>query len=174
LTVSGLLVGAAAADAELVFEHPDGSPIQFNGTARAWCGRWSAEVARKSVHVELRSRSGVWEMSAVRRDVKVGRPIEFPNEFVDTKPRRGFIFVGVLGKAPIEASSAEEEGSGSMTFSHLDCSPGGLVEFGAEAVLGSEFFEGESVKVSGTYSGHVGKPPRTIVARPAGILAARR
>jgi hypothetical protein len=169
LTASCFLALASAAEAELVFEHPDGSPIQFKGAPRAWCGPWDLEVPRKSVHVELRNRHGGWEMLAVRRDVKVGRPIEFPNSFVDTKPRKSFLFVGVLGKSPIEASSAEEEGSGSMMFSHLDCDPGGLVEFSVEAVLGSELFGGESVKVSGTYTGDAGKPPRSISARTARV-----
>lgn len=155
LAFSCLMVGVTAAEAELVFKRPDGSTIRFKGKPRAWCGPWAEDVARPSVHVMLRGARRGWELSAVRRDVQIGQPIEFPNDFVWNKPRGAQLFAF---DAPIEASSAEEESSGSMVFSHLSCRPGGVVEFSVEAVLGSELFDGKPVQVSGTYRGHVSKP----------------
>ncbi|HEV7769264.1 MAG TPA: hypothetical protein VGO66_01255 [Solirubrobacterales bacterium] len=152
---ASLAAGASAAKAPLVFERDDGLVIRFSGTPRVWCGPWDEEVARRSVHISQRGAKRGWELSAVRRDVKVGRPIEFPNEFVYTRPRRAQVFVY---DAAIEASSAEEESSGSMVFSRLSCKLGGVVEFSIDAVLGSEL-SGEPVQVSGTYSGLVSKRP---------------
>jgi hypothetical protein len=152
------LVSASPASAELTFRHPNGAPIHFPGTPQVWCGPWEEGVARPSVHVVVGSGRTHWEMSAVRRDVRIGRPIEFPNSFVFDKPRGAFLFVGVAHSG-IEASSAEEEGSGSLVFSRLDCQLGGLVGFRVRAVLGSELFEGERVRVSGTFRGQVSEPP---------------
>lgn len=156
LISASLAPGASAAEAPLVFERPDGSEIRFNGAPRVWCGPWDETVARRSVHVSLRNAKRGWELSAVRRDIEVGRPIGFPNEFVYTRPRRAQLFVF---DGPIEASSAEEESSGSMVFSRLSCKLGGVVEFSIDAVLGSELFGGKPVRVSGTYRGHVSKQP---------------
>lgn len=156
LATSCLLVGANAAQAGLVFERPDGSQIRFTGTPRVWCGPWDEEVARPSIHVTLRSPRHGWELSAVRRNLKTGRPIEFPNDFVSTRPRGALLFVF---DGAIEASSAEEESFGSIVFSQLSCRLGGSVEFSVDAVLGSELFNGKRVRVFGTYRGHVSKQP---------------
>jgi hypothetical protein len=153
-----LLVCASPAAAALVFKHPNGAAIHFPGSTQVWCGPWEEGVARPSVHVVAGNGRAHWEISAVRRDVKLGRPIEFPNSFVHDRPHGAFLFVGVA-RSGIEASSAEGEGSGSLVFSRLDCQLGGAVEFRVRATLGSELFDGERVKVSGTFSGEVAEPP---------------
>jgi ribosomal protein S18 acetylase RimI-like enzyme len=150
------LLVASPAEAGLAFERPDGSAIRFEGRPRAWCGPWDDEVARPSIHVALRNGRRGWELSAVRRDLEVGEPIEFPNAFVSSRPRGAQLFVA---SGRIEASTAEEESSGSMAFSRLSCRLAGLVEFSIDAVLGSELFGGKRVKVSGTYRGRMSKPP---------------
>lgn len=142
--------GAATADARLTFTREDGSVIPFHGTSRAWCGPWEQDVARPSIHVELRGPRRHWELSAVHSDVSDRQPISFPNDFVWDKPHGALLFVAGIGN---EASTAEEESSGSMTFSHVSCRRGGVVAFRIDAVLGSELFDGEVVHVSGTYRG---------------------
>lgn len=122
-----------------------------------WCGPWDEEVARPSIHVALRGPRHGWELSAVRRNLKTGRQIEFPNDFVSTRPRGALLFV--FDTSIIEASSAEEESSGSMVFSQVSCRLGGVVEFSVDAVLGSEFFNGKRVRVSRTFRGHVTERP---------------
>ncbi len=154
LISSCLLVNTSTAEAGLAFERPNGSAIPFTGTPRVRCGPWDDEVARTSIHVELRGARRGWELSAVRRDLKPGRRIAFPNEFVSTRPRKVLLFVY---DAAIEASTAEEESFGSMVFSRLSCRPGGVVEFSIDAVLGSEFFNGTPVHVSGAFRGYVSK-----------------
>ena len=156
LVSSCLLASASAAQAGLVFERPDGSRIKFAGAPRTWCGPWDDEVGRRSIHVGQRSARRGWELSAVRRDLEVGRPIEFPNDFVSKRPHGALLFVA---DGPLEASSAEEESTGSIVFSRISCRIGAVVEFSIDAVLGSELFEGKTVRVSGTYRGQVGKRP---------------
>jgi hypothetical protein len=150
-------LGPSAAQAGLAFERPDGSTIRFKGAPRAWCGPWEDGVARRSIHVASRSARRGWEMNAVRHDLEIGKPIELPNAFVSTRPRGAQLFV--FDTPSIEASSAEEESSGSIVFSRASCRLGGVVEFSVDAVLGSELFGGKPVRVSGTYRGHVAKPP---------------
>lgn len=151
-----LLAAAPAAEAGLVFKRPGGSEIQFAGTPRAWCGPWDDQVARPSLHVALRNARRGWELSAVRRDLTVGGRIEFPNDFVSTRPHGAQLFAF---DGAVEASSTEEESSGSIAFSQVSCRLGDVIEFSVDAVLGSELFNGRPVRVSGTYRGHVSKRP---------------
>jgi hypothetical protein len=137
-----VLVAASPAEAGLVFKRPNGSAIRFDTAPKAWCGPWDEDVARRSIHVAARSPRRGWELSAVRRDLEVGKPIEFPNEFVSSRPHGAQLFVA---SGRIEASTAEEESTGSMVFSRMSCRLGGLIEFSIDAVLGSELFDGKSV-----------------------------
>lgn len=151
-----LAMEVSAARAGLSFERPDGSKIRSGAPPRVWCGPWDDQSARRTIHVMARGARRGWEVSAVRRDLAIGRPIEFPNAFVSTKPRGAQIFAY---SGAIEASSAEEESSGSIVFSQVSCRLGGTVEFSVEAVLGSELFGGKPVRVSGTFRGRVSQSP---------------
>jgi hypothetical protein len=130
--------------------------VRFAGTPRAWCGPWESDVGRPSVHVALGTGKNHWHLSAVHRDLTIGRRIKFPNDFVWNRPRGALLFVA---DGESEASTAEEESSGSMVFSRVTCRRGGLVAFSIQGVLGSEFSDGESVRVSGTYSGRISGRP---------------
>ena len=177
LASSCLLVGAAGAEANLVFKRPNGKVIPFSGTPQVWCGPWDSEVARRAIHVELREdRNGrffqLWEMSALPAQVKPGTRVKFPNEFVSSRPRGAFMFVGVASShgptAVIEASTSREEASGFIAFSQVSCELGGVVEFRIHALLGSEYFQGTHAHVNGTFRGVVGEaPPLPISARSA-------
>jgi hypothetical protein len=162
-TLALCLAAPAAAAGSLAFSHADGTPIEFSGQPRAWCGPWSPEVGQRSVHVELRQRHAVWEMRGVLADLHSHPRVHFPNDFVSDHPHGALLFVAAPGG--IETSSAEEEGSGSISFAHLGCRRGSLLEFTVEATLGSELFEGETVSASGTYRGRIGAAPALIPAR---------
>ncbi len=151
-----LAVGGSAAEAGLVFKRADGSAIRFTGTPRVWCGPWETDVAHPSVHVAVGSVKHRWHLSAVRRDLTIGRRIGFPNDFVWNRPRGALLFVA---DGANEASTAEEESSGSMEFSRLTCRRGGVVALSIQGRVGSEYSDGESVRVSGTYRGRVSARP---------------
>lgn len=146
------LAAAAPARAELTFQRPDGSAIAFHAAPRVWCGPWDADVAVPSLRITAGRGLHHWELHVVRRDLKIGRPLRFPNIFTWNRPRGAMLFVA---DAPIEASTAEEEASGSLTFSRLSCRRGRTVAFRIDAVLGSELIDGDRVRVSGTFRGRV-------------------
>lgn len=147
---------APVAEAALVFKRPDGSTIRFGRAAQTWCGPWGDDVARRAVHVETRSATRGWSLRAVLGDVRIGQPIAFPSEFVWNRPRGAEIFAFT---PRLEVSTGEEESSGSIAFSRLDCDPGGIVELRVRAVLGSELFGGAPVKVTGSYRGLISESP---------------
>jgi hypothetical protein len=160
LVVACLLAcaGASGVDAKLTFRS-HGSVLRFEGRPRVWCGPWADDVARPALHVALTDtpRRG-WTLDAVRRDLRVGEPIRFPLDFVFDGPRGAQLFVADGRR--IEASSAEEESSGSLTFTHAGCRRGALVAFTIDAALGSEYFQGGRVGVTGSFRGRVSSAPR--------------
>jgi hypothetical protein len=158
LASSILLLGASAAEAELVFKRPNGSVIGFSGTPRVWCGPWSQDLMRPTVHVQLRNPRHGWELSAFQADAESGLRIKFPSYFISNRSHVALLFA-YQRKPLIEASTGEEEASGWMAFTQSSCEIGGTVAFSVHAVLGSELFEGTRVRVNGTFSGQVGEPP---------------
>lgn len=158
LTSLWLLFSPTTAEAGLTFKRLDGSTIGFGAKPRVWCGPWDDQVARPSIHVSARGPRRGWELTAVRRHIASDALVAFPNAFVSTQPQGAQLFVFT---PRIEASSAEEESRGSLTFLRAGCQLGEAVEFKVAAVLGSEFFAGTRVRVSGTYRGFVSAPPET-------------
>lgn len=58
-----------------------------------------------------------------------------------------------------ELSTAESESSGSITFQEVSCERGGAVRFAIDAVVGSEFGGGPTMRVTGSFRGTVGDRP---------------
>lgn len=162
LLAAGALVAAApAAQAKLRFTRADGSVIAFSAKPRVWCGPWEPDVKKRSVHVAARGRKRHWDLSAVRSDVGPGTKVKFPTDFVFNKPKGAQFFVA---DAPNEASTNEEEASGSMTFTHVTCRHSGVVAFTIDAVLGSEFSDLGTVHVTGSFRGHVASAPKRLAS----------
>lgn len=162
LAMAALLFGPSAeagsattAGSELRITGPNGAAIAFAGTPRVWCGPWEPRQRRRSLHVELRNRDRAWELRAVLADVARGQRIRFPTEILAERPRGALLFV--YQRQPlIEASSNEEEASGSLRFSAATCEAGATVSFTVHAALGSELFEGNRARVDGSFTGVVG------------------
>lgn len=159
LTCAVLLASASAAQAGLAFKRLGGPAFHFKGAPRVWCGPWEEGVASQpSIHIELRSASRAWSLSAVQADVEAGHTIGFPSDVIFNKPHGALLFV-YLRNPLVEASTNEEESSGSLTFSKQGCELGDAIEFRVHAVLGSELFGGARARVNGTFRGRVGKAP---------------
>ncbi|MGH7461895.1 MAG: hypothetical protein ACREMA_12845, partial [Longimicrobiales bacterium] len=146
----------------IIFTRQDGSRVQFPASSQvfAWCGDWEPreDIKVPSVRVMFGTpgTAPLWYLGAVVSDVKVGQAMAFPNSFVFDQPRSALLY---LADPPNEASSAEDDASGSVTFEELNCRPGGSVRFSINAVLGSEFFEGPRVTVQGSFRAPIGLPP---------------
>lgn len=145
-----VLAGApAAAEAKLVFEREDGTVIR-SAAPRVWCGPWDEEVATPTLHVGTRS----WHLGAVRRDLLRGKAFTFPHSFVFDEPSGAELFVAA--PPDIEASTDTERSRGRLFFTRISCRPGAIVAFRIDAVVGSEFGDGEPVTVRGRFRGRVG------------------
>lgn len=150
----------------LTFRRTDGSRIVFRGRVRAWCGAWNDLASTRTVHVAVMRADGrgfalpYWHVYAVAAQVARGKVIRFPVGITGGRARGAEVFVADK-RTGNEASTEEEEASGSISFAPVRCTPGSPVRFTIAAVLGSEFSDGTPIRVSGTYAGKVG-------ARPAG------
>jgi hypothetical protein len=151
----------------LVFSRADGSEIDIPGRAVVWCGPWNDMIPAQAL--QIAAIEGVepapgqewfsyWRVWAIVADVRTGKPVTFPNEFVWNKPRRAEIFVGDF-PTENEASSKQEGSSGHIVFRKATCELGGEVEFTIDAAIGSEFGDNEPILAAGTFRGVVGEPP---------------
>ncbi len=127
----------------------DGTAVQVAQNLRVWCGRWEPDVAVRALHIRAGARSGpFWQLNAVVADVKRHPVVRFPHSFVFDKPTGAQLFAV---ERENELSSSEEEASGRMTFGAVRCGRRLAVRFRVDAVLGSEFFGGETVTMRGSF-----------------------
>ena len=149
-------------DNSLVFTRADSSTISFreNALLYVWCGPWEdGLVDTASVQVLFggpTSGDPNWRLRGVTANILVGQPMAFPNPFIWDQPAGVDLFIG---DPPNELSTQEGSSSGSITFQRLSCATGGEVQFTIDAVVGSEFGGGPSVRVTGGFRGYAGQPP---------------
>ena len=96
-----------------------------------------------------------WHLRAVMADVTIGEVLLFPNNFIWDQPKDVDIFIY---DPPNELSTQDYQSGGSITFQQLQCGSGGGIRFSIDAVIGSEFGDGPSVAVSGTFQAPIGVP----------------
>ena len=149
-------LGAATATAAppkvegaLTFTRPDGTRLAFGEQIRIWCGRWEPDVPVRAIHVLAgnQRRGRFWLLSAVLADVKQPATVQLPNSFTSTKPEGALLFA--VDRGENELSSAVEEAHGTIVFKRAGCRPKPHVTFNVDATLGSEFFDGDPVRVEG-------------------------
>ena len=144
---------AAAADlrvtSTIAITRADGSAVQVAQNLRVWCGPWESDVPRRSLHVRAGARTGpFWQLDAVVADIRRRPVVRFPHSFVFDRPTGAQLFA-VDGDN--EASSAEEEASGRITFTRVRCGRRLAVRFQVDAVLGSELFGGGALAMHGSF-----------------------
>ena len=133
----------------IALERADGTAVPVAQNLRVWCGPWEPGIPRRTLHVRAGSRAGpFWTLSAVVADVRRDPVVRFPNAFTFDEPTGAQLFA-VDGTN--EASSGEEEASGSITFGKVRCGPRLAVRFRVRAVLGSEFIDGGLLRLRGTF-----------------------
>jgi hypothetical protein len=151
---AGVLAGTGSSSTTLVFTRAGGTRIPFPKTVSVFCGPWESNpretpVKTPSLHVRVATagRREAWELVAVLRDVHAGTVAHLPHNPVYTRPTKAVMTL-YDGPTRNEASSATETARGTITFLTIGCNPA-RVEFSVDATLGSEFFEGPSVRVRG-------------------------
>ena len=150
--------GAAAApaaspdfqvDNQVVLTNADGTVLPVKPRVRVWCGPWASDVRKPSIHVLAGTRGGLWTLSAVVADVRRRPVVRFPHNFIFDTPTGAQLFAG---DGRNEASTAEEEASGRITFTRVRCGKRLDLRFRVDGVMGSEFFDGTSIAIRGSFS----------------------
>ncbi len=152
--------GSPATDNPLEFRRADGTLIEFPSERAVWCDAIEPDEpsAGKALFAVVGKLGGAnegepgWSLVVPRDQVRAGRTTSFPNE-------GGYPILFVAVPPRIEASSSEEEAHGRLTLERASCKRGEEVAFSVDGLLGSEFFEGESIRVLGSFSSEVGEPP---------------
>ena len=143
------VVGSAAASDGPLFRRADGSAIVFPETVRAWCDGKSLNVLSLG-----RIRQSRWQLEVARTSVHAGRVVRF-----SWRRENGIGIFVFDAKTHNEASEGAEGSRGVVTLRRATCRRGGSLEISLSGTIASEFFDGRSVTVSGTYRGTVGSPP---------------
>jgi hypothetical protein len=154
-----------SAESDLVFRRADGSEIEMPGRPVAWCGR---DDHLPGTVLQIAAIMGVertadewfsyWQVWAVPADVQAGKPVSFPLNPAWDSHRGVHIFVGD-SVTENEASTGGEDSSGRIVFSQASCHLAAPIEFTLDAVIDSEFFDGEPVRAHGTFRGVLERPP---------------
>ena len=133
----------------VAFTRADGSAVPFAPSLRVNCGPWERGVPRRTLHIRVGVRGGpFWQLRVVVADVKRRPVVRFPHSFVFNRPTGAEVFAFDPDN---EASSAEEEASGRISFGAVRCGRRLAVRFRVRAVLGSEFFDGEPLTMRGSF-----------------------
>lgn len=162
VTIAASTVACQEKVNDLVFTRGDGSVINFSPLAKlhAWCGPYEEGlIPAPALHIVQfgpGEKDPVWMLKAVIADVKPGVPLTFPHSFIWDKPTGVNLFVA---EGQNEASTAEEESAGSLTFHQLSCGEGGVVDFSVDAVAGSELSDLSPITIKGSFRHPVGPAP---------------
>lgn len=143
---------------QLVFSRPDGSRVAFKPDVAVWCGPWEpGEIATPALHLWVGGigRKAHWELSAVVDDVHRRPVVRLPHSFRFDEPTGALLFAGYDRN---EASSAVERARGTITFRRVRCDERLVADFRVHATLGSEFFDGERLKVRGRFRARSAPP----------------
>ncbi len=158
--VAWLVAGALSASAtpavaslhvrdRLVLTRPDGTHPSYRPEVRVWCGRWAPDVPVRSIHVRVGATPAAhWELHAVLADVQRRRVWRLPNSFVFDHPRGAQLFATDRGN---ELNSDTDNASGSIRFGRVRCGRHLRLSFQVRGRLGSEFSDGDTVRMRGSF-----------------------
>ena len=158
-----------SADTGLLFQRTDGSRVEMHGRPLVWCGPWNDVIPDHTLHVAavggVERKPGqdwftYWELWAIPEDVEGGAAVGFPGDYTFDDPSGVVLFVGDR-ETKNEASSKGEDSGGQIVFTKASCEVGAPVEFTIDAVVDSEFSDGDPLKVEGAFRGVVGPGPES-------------
>jgi hypothetical protein len=138
---------------ELSWTRADGTVVAFGPQIRVWCGPWTSDVRVPSIHVRIGQRTpagdqALWELHAVVADVKRHPLVRLPNSFVFDEPRGAQLFA-VDGAN--ELSSETDDSAGRIRFDRVRCGRRMRFAFSVRGRVGSEFSDGEALRVRGSF-----------------------
>jgi len=172
--LAGLILLASTARADLTFQRQDGSTLDLTGArVWVWCGPWEEDlVPAPAIHIVAAELPATlyWRLDGVLADITPGQPNGFPNTW--TWPNAANVDLFVLDPNGNELTTGTAGAGGAITFTWLDCDPGGTVSFTIDATLASEV-GGPPMSVQGTFSATVTGEPVQTRSRSWGTLKSR-
>jgi hypothetical protein len=151
----------------LVFERADGSKIEMPGRPLVWCGPWNDEIPERALQVAaiggIERQPGekwftYWHLWAIPAHIDDQAAVGFPGNYTFDDPSGVVLFVGDT-ETKNESSSNGDDSSGQIVFAQASCDVGAPIEFTIDAVIDSEFSDGDLVTAKGTFHGVVEPPP---------------
>ncbi len=147
----------------LVFRSGDNTVIDFTDDYYCYCENWEDQVGVMTLKViagfdtnDPVPEMSYWSLKVVLNDVSSGDTLQFPITFLWDHPEDLQLFIY---ENPGEYSSQENESRGIIVIRRLSCVSDGGIEFYIESEIDSEFHEGGSVKVQGTFTAPLREPP---------------
>jgi hypothetical protein len=98
---------------------------------------------RATLHLAVGGRAAHWSVEAPVMYLRRHPRLRLPEHL-----RAGAVLFAAAGRN--EASSSEEEATGSLVFDQVSCRNGPRVKLRVNARLGSEFFDGAAIRVTGS------------------------
>jgi len=136
-----------------------GSKITLGTSYAICCGPWESGYDETPTLKVL-----VYDPDLVEASLRLGLPLATASaETTLTLPSDGseqnFLVFLADTDTGNELSSDQDDASGSLTVEVLDCGPPLRIEFTIDAVLGSEFHQGETVRMTGSFRATVYSNP---------------
>lgn len=174
-----VLAACTGSNEPLTFRYEDGRELDVVGQPQIWCGPYESRRewresggsadglrdTRLTLHIErgipkFDPNTPFWQLKAVVEEIETNESVRFPGRYGGSEgnvPLGASFFVS--GPPEEEASTYEEESSGELTFSKLDCTAGAPIAFEVDAVAGSEFSDGSTFAIEGRFEATVGPTP---------------
>jgi hypothetical protein len=137
--------------------------INFTDEYYCFCDNWEDQVRVKTLKLfaGFDSREPIqewsyWSLKVVLNDVSSGDTLQFPITIRWDQPEDLELFIY---ENPGEYSSQESETRGFIVIKRLSCGSDGGIEFYIESTIDSEFHNGGTVKVVGTFTAPLLTPP---------------
>jgi hypothetical protein len=146
----------------LVFVRSDGIPVSFDTFTSVWIGDWESAIPIESLHLVVGSNPlaseplRIWSLKAVVDDIALHDEFEFPHTSIWNKPTGVTLFVA---RDPNEWATSEEGSGGGITFTSFREGFRGEVSFSIDAAIGSEYADGDTLFVRGTFRAPIMCPP---------------
>ena len=176
MIISALAVCAAcsterdATSGGLTVTREDGSIVEFEGSVRAWCGPpWDGGGTALQLGSGVpvgQSRPGgtreterprtYWFLFSLIERLERAPELSLRERPIDSTTWTFYVNDLETGN---EAAAKNERSSGTIVVNRWGCDRGDAVEVTFEAVVGSEFGDGEVVRAAGTVTTEIGDPP---------------
>ena len=136
----------------LTFERQAGTSISMGTDLAICCGIWEPgyidKNALKILFYDSSMQEAGWRFFILVDEIAEDSSYMLPTSEAGQSAISMFVFDVPTGN---ELNSDTDESSGSVTINSFSCGPPVTIDFTIDATIGSEYFQGPSVSVTGTF-----------------------